>query len=263
MPCMEKGYVIEHKQLNENLYEIEFICPDISFKCEPGQFVHIKAGVNNEPLLRRPFSLYDVDKQLGSIKLLYKIVGKGTRLLTNIRTKESIDVMGPLGRGFSLPESSKNVLLIGGGVGIAPLVYLARVLKNHQCNVKVLHGTENRRQLVAFDKLREIGAEFLPSTNDGSCGFRGLVTELLRKKIDVRKIDYIYTCGPEPMMAAVAEFAKEKGIPGEVSLEEYMACGVGACLGCARKLKSQDSHYKKVCVDGPVFSMADVELFKN
>jgi dihydroorotate dehydrogenase electron transfer subunit len=260
---MEKGYVIEHKQLSDKLYEIEFICPNISFECEPGQFVHIKTGINNEPLLRRPFSLYDVDKQLGSIKLLYRIVGRGTTLMTNIKTKESIDVMGPLGKGFSVPKSPKKVLLVGGGVGIAPLVYLSRVLKKHQCSVIVLHGAGNRRQLVAFDKLREIGAEFMPATDDGSCGFKGPVTELLVKKIDVGQIDYIYTCGPEPMMAAVAEFAEEKGIPGEVSLEEYMACGVGACLGCARKLKAQDPDYKKVCKDGPVFSIKDVELFKN
>jgi len=263
MPCMEKGYVIEHKQVGDDLYEVEFIAPGISSECKPGQFVHIRASINNEPLLRRPFSLYDVDKRLGSITILYKVVGRGTSLLTKIKTKDDIDVMGPLGRGFSLPGSFKNILLVGGGVGIAPLVYLARVLINNKYNVKVLHGTENRRQLVAFEKLRKIGAEFMPSTNDGSCGFKGFVTEFLLKKIDVTQVDYIYTCGPEPMMAAVAAFARENRIPGEVSLEEYMACGVGACLGCARKLKAEDEYYQKVCKDGPVFSINEVELFNN
>lgn len=263
MPYREKGYVIANKQLSEGLYEMEFISPHISSECQPGQFVHIKTGYDNEPLLRRPFSLCDVDKQLGSIRLLYKKVGKGTSLLADIKPKEFIDVLGPLGRGFSLPESPQKVLLVGGGVGIAPLIYLARVLKKNKCQVRVLHGAESRKELVGLDILKKIGVEFMPATTDGSCGFRGLVTDLLCTKIDVEQVDYIYTCGPEPMMAAIARFAKEKGIPGEVSLEEYMACGIGACLGCARKLKAKDLEYKKICQDGPVFSMEDVDLDKN
>ncbi|MBC7074822.1 MAG: dihydroorotate dehydrogenase electron transfer subunit [Syntrophomonadaceae bacterium] len=264
MPFLENGLVVGHTRVSEDIYELEFITPRIASECHPGQFVHIRPSLSSyHPLLRRPLSLYDVDKRLGSITVLYKVVGKGTHLLTRVRTKDYVDVMGPLGRGFTLPGTHKNVLLVGGGVGIAPLVYLARVLREEKCKVQVLHGTENQKQMVAFDKLRQIGVEFMPATADGSAGFKGLVTDLLYKKIDPAEIDFIYACGPEPMMELVAAFADQHGIPGEVSLEEHMACGVGACLGCARKLKAEDEEYVKVCKDGPVFSMDKVKLYKK
>ncbi|WP_054694758.1 dihydroorotate dehydrogenase electron transfer subunit [Syntrophomonas palmitatica] len=262
MPFLEQGLVVRHTQLTRDMWELEFIAPSIAPDCRPGQFVHIRSSLDNSPLLRRPLSLFDVDKKLGSITLLYKVVGKGTNLLTRIRTKEYLDAMGPLGRGFSLAAPRKKVILVGGGVGIAPLFYLARALVDNNCKVTVLHGVECRRQLVALQKLRDMGVEFMPSTIDGSAGYKGLVTDLLVKKMNPQEIDYIYACGPEPMMAAVCEYAKVWGIPGEVSLEEYMACGVGACLGCARKLKPKDENYIKVCKDGPVFSMSAVELQK-
>ncbi len=262
MPALENGLVLRHIQVSRDMYELEFIAPGIAQECRPGQFVHIRSALENNPLLRRPLSLYDVDKKLGSITLLYKVVGKGTNLLSRIRPKEYVDAMGPLGRGFSLLAPRKTALLVGGGVGIAPLVYLARVLQCQGCNVKVIHGVENRLELVALPRLRDIGVEFLPATMDGSAGFKGLVTDLVMKKVSPDEIDFIYCCGPEPMMAKVSDFARENNIAGEISLEEYMACGVGACLGCARKMKSSDDEYKKICKDGPVFSIDEVELLK-
>ncbi|MBO8159413.1 dihydroorotate dehydrogenase electron transfer subunit [Thermosyntropha sp.] len=258
MSCMENGLVISHKKLGRDLYEIEFIAPRIAPCCQPGQFVHVKTGGTMDPLLRRPLSLYDVDEKLNSITLLYKVVGKGTELLTKIKVKENINVMGPLGKGFSLGDY-KSVLLVGGGVGIAPLIYLARVLRERGCKVTVLYGAARSEELVAFDRLRSIGVELMLATMDGSAGYKGLVTELLYDKINPHDIEFIYTCGPEPMMVAVKDYADKYGIKGEVSLEENMACGVGACLGCARKLKPEDDHYVKVCKDGPVFSMADIK----
>jgi len=260
VPFVEQGLVVRHNQVSRDMWELEFIAPAIAPEALPGQFVHIRSTLGSNPLLRRPLSLYDVDKKLGSITLLYKVVGTGTNLLTRIKTKEYVDVMGPLGKGFSLPAKGKRVVLVGGGVGIAPLVYLARVLAAQCYQVKGLHGVESRRQLVALDKMRQIGVDYMPSTMDGSAGFKGLVTELLQKKINPAEIDYIYTCGPEAMMKAIADYAQERGIAGELSLEEYMACGVGACLGCARKLKPDDENYVKICKDGPVFPMAGVEL---
>lgn len=260
MPFVENGLVVRHIEVSRDMYELEFIAPAIASDSRPGQFVHIRSAIDNNPLLRRPLSLYDVDKRLGSITLLYKVVGKGTYLLTRIRTKDSLDAMGPLGHGFSLLAPHKTALLVGGGVGIAPLVYLAGVLQQHGCQVKVLHGVENRKELVALDKLRKIGVDFFCSTMDGSAGFKGLVTDLLLKKINPAEVDFIYCCGPEAMMARVSDYARENNIAGEVSLEDHMACGVGACLGCARKLKNSDQEYKKVCKDGPVFAMDELEL---
>lgn len=258
MPSLEMGLVVRHIQLSRDLYEMEFIAPNLAEECQPGQFVHVKVGSEDSPLLRRPLSIYDVDHHQGSVILLYKVVGRGTALLSQVQAKEYVDIMGPLGRGFTLPEEKRNVLLVGGGVGIAPLVYLARKLKGRECPVKVLHGTQTRAELVALERLGKIGVEFMPATMDGSAGFQGLVTDLLNIKVDPGWVETIYTCGPEPMMAAVAKYARTYQIRGQVSLEEYMACGVGACLGCARQLKSDDAHYVKVCKEGPVFDLNDV-----
>ncbi|HPF43676.1 MAG TPA: dihydroorotate dehydrogenase electron transfer subunit [Syntrophomonadaceae bacterium] len=257
---LEKGLVIVHNRLSHDMYQLEFISPEMAARSKPGQFLQVKVNALNTPLLRRPISIYDVDKSLGSITLLYKVVGQGTEAMSRIRTKEYLDVMGPLGQGFNTSPPGRKILLIGGGVGIAPLVYLARVLKAKNYQVKVLHGADSRRNLVAFEKLREIGVDFLPATDDGSAGFKGLVTDLLATKLKASQIDYIYTCGPDAMMKTVAAYANANQIPGQVSLEEHMACGVGACLGCARQLKSSDREMVKICKDGPVFDIQAVEF---
>lgn len=259
MPLVENGLVIDHSKVDKDLYQLEFIAPKIASECMPGQFVHVLPGTTFDPLLRRPISLYDVDKKLGSITLLYKVVGKGTNLLTNIKPKEYVNVMGPLGRGFTI-ISNQNAVLVGGGIGIAPLIYLARRLKENNCNVTVLHGAETKSQLVVLNKLMEIGVEYMPATMDGTAGHKGFVTDLLSKKFVPEMIDFLYTCGPEPMMAVVADYGRKYGIATEVSLEEHMACGVGACLGCARKLKGDDETYVKICKDGPVFNSSNLEL---
>jgi len=263
MPSLEKGVVLSNQQVGEHLWEIELIAPRVARDCQAGQFVHLKIDESNSPLLRRPLSIYDVNKNTGKIILLYKIVGVGTQLISSKRAGESIDIMGPLGKGFTINPSFKNVLLAGGGVGIAPLLYLGRVLTSLGIQATVAHGAASENQLVAGERFKQLGIEYLPATMDGSAGFHGLVTDLIIEKLNPGSIDFIYCCGPEPMMAAVADYAHKHGIPGQVSLEEYMACGVGACLGCARKLKNKDERYVKVCQDGPVFDIDEVELYKQ
>lgn len=257
MQFVENGLVIRHNQMSRDMFEMEFIAPRIAQECTPGQFMHIRSTQENFPLLRRPLSLYDVDKRLGSITLLYRVVGKGTALFSRVKPKGYVDVMGPLGRGFSLLADS-SAILVGGGVGIAPLLFLARELKARDCQVKVLYGVESLPDLVALEKLRSLEVDLLPATMDGSAGFKGTVVDLLEKKVNAPEVDRIYCCGPEAMMNAVATFARNQGIPGEVSLEESMACGVGACLGCARKLKPDEAGYVKICKDGPVFPIQEV-----
>ncbi|MEN6462348.1 MAG: dihydroorotate dehydrogenase electron transfer subunit [Syntrophomonas sp.] len=262
MPKVENGKIISHRQVAEDLWEMELEAPGITAACEPGQFIHVRVGNENDPLLRRPLSLYDVNREAGIIRLLYKVVGQGTRLLTKLAVGDFLDVMGPLGRGFTLPGKPCSVVLVGGGVGIAPLVYLARRLKALECKVTVLYGVVNKEQLAAIEKLESMEVDCLPATADGSAGYKGLVTGLLQDELKENRFDYVYTCGPEPMMAAVARLAREHSLPGEVSLEEAMACGVGACLGCARKLKDESEVYVKVCKDGPVFNLDQVEIYK-
>ncbi len=263
MSSLEKAMVLNNRQVGSELFVIELSAPAMAGKCQPGQFLHIKPGRTDDPLLRRPISIYDVVAGSGRISLLYRVVGKGTGLLTRVKVNDQVDIMGPLGRGFTLPDQAESVLLVGGGVGIAPLLYLGRILKEKQCQVTVLCGAATAGQIVAGERFQDLGMSFKSATMDGSAGLKGLVTDLLNSYEAPAGIDRVYTCGPEPMMAAVAGWAGAQNIWGEVSLEEHMACGVGACLGCARKLNNDNDGYVKVCKDGPVFNINQVELYKN
>jgi dihydroorotate dehydrogenase electron transfer subunit len=260
MPTLESALVISNNQVSSHMFEMELAAPQIVPFCEPGQFVHLRVNSLNDPLLRRPLSLYDVDKKRGTITLLYKVVGKGTNSLAQLHADEYVDVMGPLGRPFSYPPAGQWAILVGGGVGIAPLLYLARRLKEENYPVRVLYGTQSSSELVALNRFRQLGVQTVAATMDGEADYQGLVTDLLYQQLSGQEVEYLYTCGPEPMMAEVAEYARQYGLNGEVSLEEHMACGVGACLGCARKLKDSDEGYVKVCKDGPVFGLYEVEL---
>ena len=262
MPCIERAQVISNSQVSSDLFEMELKAPQIVPLCKPGQFIHLRVSSQYDPLLRRPLSLYDVDRQQNTITLLYKVVGKGTEILSRTKSGEYLDIMGPLGRAFSWPQPGQSALLVGGGVGIAPLLFLTRELLEQGYKVKVLYGAQSSQDLAALNRFRRLGAEVWPATMDGQTGYPGLVTDLLKEQLSIQKTGdwFIYTCGPEPMMAQVAAYAHEYGLKGEVSLEENMACGVGACLGCARQLKSSDKSYVKVCKDGPVFALQEVEL---
>jgi dihydroorotate dehydrogenase electron transfer subunit len=269
--CVETATIIKNDHVGVGLWEMELAAPRIvAARPLPGQFVHMRTvpvdprgNAHAHPLLRRPFSLYDVDTDRGNISILYKVQGTGTSLMTKLRSRDPIDVMGPLGTGFSAPSSANGApaaLVVGGGVGIAPLVYLTRLLRQRGCKVGVLYGANTCGELVALYRLQQLGASCRCTTLDESLGVCGVVTDLLPQAIETLHPDFIYTCGPEPMMAAVARLAQENGIPGEASLEAHMACGVGACLGCARKLRGSDAGYAKVCVDGPVFPIDKIEF---
>lgn len=268
MLLLENAEVVKNDRVGDGLYELECLAPQIACKGEPGQFVHAEIGPYQaqsvSPLLRRPFSLYGTDAKQGVISILYRIRGLGTSLLAEVKPGEHLSVLGPLGRGFTLSGQGVTALLVGGGMGIAPLAYLADRLLESGCEVNVLYGAETASELVALDKLEQQGANCHVATMDGSRGHKGPVTHLLVRALTERgaslSAGMIYSCGPLEMMAEVARFAKERGITGEVSLESNMACGVGVCLGCATRLKAGDANYVKVCSDGPVFPMDQVEF---
>mgnify|MGYP000853801738 CR=1 FL=1 len=308
MPHLETANVLRHDPVGPDLYELELSAPQTASAAVPGQFVHIhvrpvwnsqqqpsasaqpcrqvqaqaqpqpSAQSFPQPLLRRPFSISGVDSQVrGSIAILYKVRGAGTALLTNVRPGDCLDVMGPLGRGFSLPEpparsaQASHALLIGGGLGIAPLVFLARTLAQTGHRVTVFYGANTACETQSAVRglqasCAEGSIQVFTTTLDGSAGLTGIVTDLLTAEPSaaaLSDVDFIYTCGPEPMMAAVEQFATARHIPGEMSLETALACGVGACLGCARRLKADPGAgpvYARVCKDGPVFSIGQVEL---
>jgi len=251
--------VIEQRQVADDLYLLKFFSPGIAREAKPGQFVHIRVGGFQDPLLRRPISLFDVDEARGEITLFYRTVGRGTKSMTSLCQGDDVDVMGPLGHGFTIKKHEKKVVLIGGGIGAAPLFYLARKLIAEGCQVEFWYGCNSARQIGIDKGIASLPMVYRPCTMDGSLGHAGLVTDLLQT-LSPDEIGAMYTCGPETMMAVVGDFAGRHHIWTEVSLEEHMACGIGACLGCARKLKKGDPGMAKICKDGPVFNLCAVEL---
>lgn len=228
---------------------------------EPGQFVMVQAGEGREPLLRRAFSIHDVSKEGDEtrIDLLGKIVGRGTEFLAYVRPDEELRVLGPLGHGFGLGERSR-VALIAGGVGSAALLILARELLARACCFDFFYGGRAAVDLSrsqVFGRLAELsGGELVATTDDGSRGFHGLVTEALEPRLRDGTYEFIYTCGPMPLLAAIAELSRRFDVEGEAALETPMGCGYGACLGCA--VPHVDGRWALCCTDGPVFGLDEV-----
>lgn len=229
---------------------------------EAGQFVEVEVPGNKQVMLRRPISIHDVDKDSNTMTLLIQVVGKGTRTLSQLQEGETLNLVYPLGHGFTLDDTllqpsatspklgeeyKWNALLVGGGAGIAPLLHLSKCLKAKGVNTTILLGGRTADLIPVRDEFLPYGTVGF-ATEDGSLGEKGLVTQHSLFSADY---DRIYTCGPTPMMKAVARYAMEKGIECEVSLENMMACGVGACLCC---VVDSDQGHKCVCKEGPVFN---------
>jgi len=236
--------------------------PELVRLAKPGQFVHVRVNDVTDPLLRRPISLHGIDYQRGTVSLLYQVAGRGTRLLSELQAGAEADIMGPLGRGFAIPDGIRRVLVIGGGIGAAPLFPLVQALKHYNVNQTVLLGARSADCVIGLDQLQSLGVYTETATDDGSMGHHGFITELAEKQIALSKPDYFYACGPNPMLGQLLKITGSLGIDGQVSLEEYMGCGVGACLACVCKVKRTEPeggfHYHKVCTDGPVFKAGEV-----
>ena len=258
-----KVKIISNKRLKDNYWHLEFESGVIARRASPGQFVNIRVSDGFEPLLRRPISIHRAGSQ---IEILYEVIGRGTQILSQRRPGEYLDVIGPLGNGFffnSRTQELKNsrTIIVAGGMGVAPLVFLAEKLtKPRAQNLKprtlVLIGAKTKAKVLCAKEFKEFGCEVKIATDDGSRGFKGRVTELLKqillKNSKTKKLkNLIYACGPRLMLKATAEIARENKVSSQLSLEEHMACGIGACSGCVVSTKSG---YKRVCKDGPVFS---------
>ena len=216
----------------------------------PGQFVEIQVDGSKTTFLRRPISINDVDREDNTLHLLIACIGDGTRQLGTLFVGVKVNIMLPLGNGFTMPESSdKKHLLVGGGVGVAPLMYLGRKIKEMGGEPTFLLGARSKKDLLLIDEFKEIGRVFI-TTEDGTEGEKGFVTN--HSVLSSETFDMISTCGPKPMMMAVARFAAKAGVECEVSLENKMACGVGACLCCVED--TIDGHVC-VCKEGPVINI--------
>lgn len=243
--------VIENKELCQNMYEIVLECPEIAKTARPGQFLHIKANEGLEPLLRRPISISKIYGEKGHISLIYQILGKGTKSIAALKPGEAIDVMGPLGNGFPV-FPGKKCAVVGGGMGVAPLLELA----NNLADCDAYLGF--RCDTFKLAEYKSACKELFIATEDGSMGIRGYVTELMK---DIGKYGIVYTCGPKLMMKKVKELCEGSSVQCFVSIEERMGCGIGACLVCACKIKEGNAwHYKKACTDGPVFEAGEVDF---
>lgn len=259
-------------EIRPGVYLLEMAAPALARLAQPGQFLHIRCGEGNDPLLRRPISIHAVNRQEGLVKILFQVVGKGTRLLAN-RHHGWLDIMGPLGRGFTLPGEqatspakglSGNLLVAGGGMGMAPLYFLLQELKDRVDlhRVEVLLGAAGADLLLVGHEVEKMGFNVQVATDDGSAGHRGTVVDLLAARLQRpgERTGFVYACGPRPMLKAVCSQLTTAGVAGEVSVEERMACGVGACLSCACQVRDAGGlkTYRRACLDGPVFPAGEV-----
>jgi dihydroorotate dehydrogenase electron transfer subunit len=244
------GEVLGQQSLSQDICVLTVKAPEIAQNAEPGQFVTVRSNHLTVPLLRRPFGVAGVDRDKGTFLIMYRIVGEATKLLAELKVGDTISVMGPLGHGFAL--TGKHPLLVGGGVGLAPLHFLAANL-TVPCDVVV--GGRTADELFWTELFRDKTEHQFETTNDGSRGTKGFVTAVLPELLASKAYDLVYVCGPSPMMHAVSEMVMKAGIPCQISLEKYMGCGLGACLSCTC---SGIGKRVKVCKDGPVFWAQEV-----
>lgn len=244
--------ILKSEILAKNIHLLRIKSERIAMKASPGQFVNVRCGTGLDAYLRRPVSICRVDSEENTFDMVFMNRGKGTNLLCGLYCDDVIDVMGPLGNGFTLPGKNEHIAVVGGGIGIFPLLYLLE--KSGNTKKSAFLGFRTKKAVVLKEAFQKACDELVISTDDGSYGIDGLITEPFLKWLEAERPDRVYTCGPLPMMRAVALSCMEQGIFCEVSMEQRMGCGIGACLVCACKVKDGDDfNYAHVCKDGPVF----------
>jgi len=251
---INKLKIISCISLNKDYFLLELSVPHPVNEIMPGQFVEVLVENSAKTFLRRPFSIHDIDYENQIISLLIQIVGDGTNELAKRKSGEYLNIIYPLGNSFSEPINEKT-LLIGGGAGIAPLLFLAKHFYRINHDFSVLLGGRSEKQIVRLEEFEKLSEVFIAS-EDGSLGDKGLVTEQSVIRSNLLDFDKIITCGPLPMMKAIAKIASAEGLDCEVSLENTMACGIGACLCCVEETKYGNVC---VCIDGPVFNVKDLK----
>ncbi len=263
MAAILKEEITNIEKLNEDIFKMTISSDYISEFALPGQFVNIKCCDGINAILRRPISIACVDRSKKTFDIVFQVKGIGTQYLAQKEARNGVDIIGPLGTTFDISEEHEKVAVVGGGIGTFPLYFLLNELKksNYNSVVNAYLGFRNKNAVVLTDKFSKVCDNSIICTDDGSCGYKGLVTDLLLKDLSNMKYDIIYACGPTPMLKAVAMIAKSFGIKCQVSLEQRMGCGIGACLVCSCKTKFKENDgwtYSRVCKDGPVFWSSDV-----
>ena len=252
----ETCLVMSQEKIAEGIYSLWIQTEMIADEAKPGQFVSVYSA-DKSRMLPRPISICEIDKEKRALRLVYRVAGKGTEEFSHLKEGDSVDVMGPLGNGFPLERAKdRRVFLMGGGIGVPPMVETAKELEAEKI---IIAGY--RDELFLNKELEENGNLYI-ATEDGSCGTKGNVLNAIAA--NRLKADVIFACGPTPMLRAIKAYALENGIECWISMEEKMACGIGACLACVCKSKEVDAHShvnnKRICKDGPVFLCTEVDL---
>lgn len=256
-----KCKLIKKEKLIDGIYKFSVEAPEIAKSAKAGQFLEIKVSETGEPFLRRPISIFNLDKENGIVEFIFQVKGKGTELLKQREVGDMIDIMGPLGLGTFKVQEYNNVAIIGGGIGTYPLYELTKELKG-KANLNVYLGFRDKTLVSCEKEFEEIGLnKLVVTTDDGSYKEKGFAIDFMKKDIEEHRVDMIFACGPLPMLRAVREYAIKENIPCQISLEERMGCGIGACLGCAVKVISgKEPRFGHVCKEGPVFDAQNVEI---
>lgn len=273
--------VLFNREISSGYYKMRILCPIIATRAKPGQFVMVRVAQLCDPLLRRPFGIHNVCgekdnqssvKHTSCIEILYQVVGRGTHLLSGLTRNAQLDLIGPLGKGFSLTHTFSVALMVAGGIGIAPFLLLARTLKKikgGRTKLIIFIGGATKGDILCRREFEKMGAQVEISTEDGSTGRRGVITEHLLTFLEdlscpIPRRLQLFGCGPMPMLQTLSEIALSRSIPCQISLESKMACGVGACLGCCvatcRHTRGEkELIYQRVCKEGPVFDSTIVK----
>ena len=252
-----KSTVIEQKMIADGICSMWLDAKEVAVQAKPGQFISVYSN-DKSRVLPRPISICEIDREKGTLRIVYRLVGKGTEEFSKAEAGDSFEILGPLGNGFPIEEAKgKKVLMIGGGIGVPPMLQTAKEIEGEAI---IVSGYRNQ-DLFLKEELESAGTLFI-ATEDGSVGTKGNVVDAIRE--NQIEADMMFACGPKPMLRALKNYALEKGIPCWISMEEKMACGVGACLACVCQSKDVDSHShvhnKRICKDGPVFLSTEVEL---
>lgn len=264
MPVNIKAKLIKKEQLKNDIYKFSLKANEITKTAKPGHFIEIRVTDNVEPLLRRPISIYNIEKEEGILEVIFQVKGKGTTILANRKEGEEIDILGPLGYGTFNVKQEGEVAIIGGGIGVFPLYELAKQTKQYKnTKVNTYLGFRSKDYVVLEEEFKNVSDKLIITTDDGSYKEAGFAINKLKEDIEKTKPSMIYACGPLPMLKAVQTLSIEKNIPCQISLEEKMGCGLGACLGCAVKTANSPDdapQYWHVCKAGPVFNAKDVSI---
>ncbi|MCM1314847.1 MAG: dihydroorotate dehydrogenase electron transfer subunit [Prevotella sp.] len=246
-----KYIILDKKTIAREIYSFTIHCPEVAEVATAGQFVHIRTG---NFTLRRPVSICGIDKQKGTLRIVFEVRGEGTAEISRLNQGDVIDMLAPLGHGFTVNPDFKKIVLIGGGIGTPPMLPLAEIYGE---KATVITGFRSADAVILQNDFRKTGAEVILCTDDGTTGIHGFVTQPFSEIVN--GTDAVYACGPMPMLKNIAGICNENNIFCEISLEERMACGIGACLGCAcRTVRNDEEYFAHVCKDGPVFNAKEV-----